>query len=196
MTDTSRISGGAQNRASAIATADQSSIVGDGTAENPLRAGPPVVGLATTYQIHGSAFQASKSLTDWEYSQGNGTIGGIDVEGATGSDATCPLVFPLGTQIREIRVYVVDTTGSPPTKVQASLRTLTKLAVPGTPSASQVSDGTGNQQQLTIPDAGVTVGAGVGYAIRVATTQEPVSGSIWSCHLAEVDVVLPFVATT
>ena len=194
MTDTTKVSGGVPNRAAAIVTADQVTILGNGTTEDPLRvpaAPPPPIGVATTIQIHGAAFQVSKAITSWAYSRGNGATGGVDVADAAGSEAVCPLSLQIGTVIRAIRIFCLDSPGSPATEIQASLRTLSGTAGHSTLASSQVSDGSGTQQTLLIPSTETVVTSGLGYLILVETTQ---GSGIWSVHLVELDCVLPLVA--
>jgi hypothetical protein len=138
-----------------------------------------------TLSIHGSAFQVSDTFS-WFYSTGNGTTGGVAVSGVA-AQAMCPLIFPLGTVIHGGTFFVVDNVAGP-TTIQAALVSTSSLAVGSVIATSSVSNGSGSQQPLALPDSSTMVVAGVGYALVVTVT----SGiSQWSVHLVNLDVLFP-----
>jgi hypothetical protein len=84
-------------------------------------------------------------------------------------------------------LFVVDN-ATGPTPIQAKLVSTSSIAVGTVLATSLVSDGSGGQQSLILPDTSTVVAAGTGYALVVATTS---GNSQWSVHLVELDVVLP-----
>jgi hypothetical protein len=138
-----------------------------------------------TLSIHGSAFQVSDTFS-WFYETGNGTTGGVAVSGV-GAQGMCPLILPLGTVIHGATLFVVDSAVGP-TTIQATLVSTSSIAVGTILATSLVSNGSGGQQSLILPDTSTVVIAGTGYALVVTT----ISGiSQWSVHLVELDLVLP-----
>jgi hypothetical protein len=97
------------------------------------------------------------------------------------------LTFPIGTVLHGATLFVVDS-ATGPTPIQAKLVSTSSIAVGTVLATSLVSDGSGGQQSLILPDTSTVVAAGTGYALVVATTS---GNSQWSVHLVELDVELP-----
>lgn len=163
---------------------DGTTILGDGTSGDPIRLNP-ALRVTTTLQVDGSSFQVS-DVSPFDYGLGDGVQGGADVAGLA-SFAVAPLNLPRDATIHGITLFVSDN-ASGPTTLQASLQTLSSIAVAAVIASSALTDGTGANQQLLIADPDEDVLAGFGYRLVVAATAGVAS---WSVHLAQVVVEFP-----
>lgn len=134
-----------------------------------------------TLSMHGSAFSAGTTggVTSYNTSQGLAFA-------LSSGQALAPIVLPVGARILAVRVFIKDNVTSP-TKITASLSSLTNAAVNTTIASSAQSSGAGANQTLTITPAATTIASSTGYTIALTVN------NVDTCfvYAAEVDYDQP-----
>lgn len=135
-----------------------------------------------TLSMHGSVFSAgtTSGTTNYNTSQGLAfTLG-------AGQQCLAPVILPVGARILAVRTFIRDNSATP-TKITASLSSLTNAAVLTTIASSAQSTGANTNQTLTITPAATAIASNTGYAIALTVN----NGDTCLVYAAEVDYDQP-----
>jgi hypothetical protein len=103
------------------------------------------------------------------------------------ADIYASITLPVGARILAIRAFIKDSLGSP-TKIQASLVSLTNAGTSTTIASSSVSAGNQTNQTLTVSPSATTIASSTGYSIRLSITT---GADTVTAYGAEVDYDQP-----
>ena len=103
------------------------------------------------------------------------------MSGASAS-ASMPIALPVGARIIAVRVFIQDS-GVGPTKLTASLRSLTSAGTATTIASSSESSGGATNQTLTVSPAATSIASSTGYSVGIVTTTGSDATIVWGCEV-------------